>query len=158
MLGRTPWRVLQVLWTSVIPMVLTIFLVLGLLFRPSPTFRDHEYTVSAKIIVASVALVALTFVPSYAYSILAANNFNVEVVKAHATRWRPADPQFAREYKSRLVIRGLIVKQHRVVEASKSAEGAVVAEGGVNTGPTGTFAVHTGTATTTNPGLEGVTK
>ncbi|XP_065302570.1 sodium-dependent dopamine transporter-like isoform X2 [Dermacentor albipictus] len=157
MLERTPWRVLQVLWTSVIPMVLTIFLVLGLLFRPSPTFRDQTYTVPAKIIVASVALVALTFVPSYAYSILASNNFNVEVVKAHATRWRPADPQFAREYKSRLVECGLIVKQHRV-ETSKSAEGAAVAEGAATTGATGTFVVHTDTTATNNPCLEGVAK
>lgn len=68
---------------------LQIFLLLGLLFRQSPTFREHEYTVPAKIVVASLALVALTFVPSYAYSILASNSFVSTMVfeTAHVTRF-----------------------------------------------------------------------
>ncbi|KAH6921903.1 hypothetical protein HPB50_006416 [Hyalomma asiaticum] len=157
MLEKTPCRSLQVLWTSVIPLILTIFLLLGLLFRQSPTFREHEYTVPAKIVVASLALVALTFVPSYAYSILASNSFNLEVVKSHATRWRPADPQFAREYKSRLVAHGLIVRQHRI-ETGKSIDGAGLPEVTANTGATGTFIVHTATAASDNPGVDGIAK
>ncbi|XP_077497770.1 uncharacterized protein LOC144108398 [Amblyomma americanum] len=149
MLEKTPGRILQVLWSSVTPMLLTICLLVGLLFRPSPTFRDYEYSTPARIIAEAVVFVGLTFVPSYAYTVLAANAFRkiktegnemsvpqkLEVVKAHASRWRPADPQFAREYKNRLVARGLIVRQHRH-EAVKSTDGVTV-------GPTGTFVVHT---------------
>ncbi|XP_077497773.1 uncharacterized protein LOC144108401 [Amblyomma americanum] len=135
MLEKTPGRILQVLWSSVTPMLLTICLLVGLLFRPSPTFRDYEYSTPARIIAEAVVFVGLTFVPSYAYTVLAANAFKLEVVKAHASRWRPADPQFAREYKNRLVARGLIVRQHRH-EAVKTTDGVTV-------GPTGTFVVHT---------------
>ncbi|XP_077497835.1 uncharacterized protein LOC144108488 [Amblyomma americanum] len=113
MLEKTPGRILEVLWSSVTPMLLTICLLVGLLFQPSPTFRDYEYSMPARIIAEAVAFVGLTFVPSYAYTVLAANAFKLEVMKAHASRWRPADPQFAREYKNRLVARGLIVRQHR---------------------------------------------
>ncbi|KAL1467126.1 hypothetical protein MTO96_042364, partial [Rhipicephalus appendiculatus] len=157
MLDRTPWRALQILWTSVVPMILTILLLLGLLFRQSPTFRGQQYTVPAKITAASLALVALTFVPSYAYSILASNSFNVAVVKAHATRWRPADPQYAREYKRRLVAHGLIVRRHRV-ETGKSTEGAAVPGAAVTTGATGTFVVHTATAASNNHGADVIAK
>ncbi|XP_077544816.1 uncharacterized protein LOC144157991 [Haemaphysalis longicornis] len=122
MLEIVPWRGLQILWTSIIPMLLTIFTVMGTLFRPSPTFRDYEYPPPAKIVAAAVAVAGLMFVPSYAYSILSANNFNLEVVKTHATRWRPADPKFAREYKKRLMSLGLLVRRHR--QEDKPAGGA----------------------------------
>ncbi|XP_075729032.1 uncharacterized protein LOC142771442 [Rhipicephalus microplus] len=158
MLDRTPGRFLQILWTSVIPMILTILLLRGLLFRPSPTFRGQEYTVPATITAASLALAALTFVPSYAYSILASNSFNVVAVKAHATRWRPADPQFAREYKRRLVAHGLIIRRHRK-ECGESPNGAAVPGATVNTvGATGTFVVHTATATSNDRGADGIAK
>ncbi|XP_064486708.1 sodium-dependent nutrient amino acid transporter 1-like [Ornithodoros turicata] len=113
MLDRQPGKVIQILWTAVVPLVLAITLVFSMLLRPSARFRDYEYPIAAKIIASALVVINLSFIPSYAYSILSANDYNVDKVRRHATRWRPADPAFAREYKSRLVSKGLFIRHHR---------------------------------------------
>ncbi|KAL3183927.1 hypothetical protein MRX96_006251 [Rhipicephalus microplus] len=69
-----------------------------------------------------------------------------------------ADPQFAREYKRRLVAHGLIIRRHRK-ECGKSTDGAAVPGATVNNvGATGTFVVHTATATSNDRGADGIAK
>ncbi|CAN7937212.1 unnamed protein product, partial [Ixodes hexagonus] len=75
MLDLIPGKFLIIMWTAAIPIVLTTMLVLGLLFRPSAKFRDYEYSALSRVITAAVALMGLTFIPSYAYAVLVANRF-----------------------------------------------------------------------------------
>lgn len=70
----------------------------------------------------------------------------MHTVKTHATRWRPSDSQFAREYKSRLMSKGLLVRHHRKSAGKQDAPSSMAVG-------TGTFVVHTDVALRSTEGM-----